>query len=204
MANNGWTKVRTKKGGVTIVGPQPRGVERVKHLVCKPTAILFAEPSCSGVPVNLGAYSPEPPDADEPPQWSESRQLTQHIIGRVTYFSSAPLAKISRTHVFENETGLCRGMLFEYTDGTLRAVGQCRLGVDHRTTYKAPSVICSRRISTTQDLTGWILFDAGVKVVLGSCAGPISHPPGEWDCRPFSGTLEFWFSESSTVLHVIK
>lgn len=204
MANNGWTKVRTKKGGVTIVGPQPRGgVERVKHLVCKPTAILFAEPSCSGVPVNLGAYSPEPPNADEPPQWPESRHIIQHTIGLFTYYSSAPLARISCIHVFEDETGLCRGMLFEYLDGTLRAVGQCRLGVDHRITYKAPSVICSRITITTQDWTS--RRSCGVKVVLGSCAGPISHPPARvWNCRPLSGTLHFWFSESSTALSVLK
>lgn len=108
-------------------------------------------------------------------------------MGYKTYFSSASIARISYAYVFEDrETGLCRGLLFEYHDGGSRAVGQCRLGFDERKEYRSPSTICFRSVGR------------GVRVHLGK--PPATHEEG-WETRTLdAGMLYFWFAEKSSAL----
>lgn len=197
LLTNVGTQVRTERGGDTIIGPQPHDVERIQHLMSQPAALVINEP-LRDAPVILGAYSGES-SFESKLQWPVSRQPTQQDLGIVTYFSSVPLSNIERACVFEDDAGLCRGILFEYADGLLRAVGQCRLGVDYCNTYKKPSAIHSRT-HTRKDRTGRILY--GLEVVLGPCSLNF-HPSEEWTCWPLSNTLHFWFSERRTKLSVV-
>lgn len=108
-------------------------------------------------------------------------------MGYTTYFSSAPVARIRHAQVFEdNETGLCRGILFEYYGGGSRAVGQCRMGLDKRKGCDAPTSISFRSLGR------------GVRVTLAK------SPADEegWDTRILEdgGTLYFWFAEESSAL----
>lgn len=190
-------QVRTERAGDTIIGPQPHDVERVQHLMSQPAALVVNE-SSRNTPVVLGAYSGESSSANKL-LWPVSRRPTQKDLGIVTYFSTAPLSHVERARVFKDDTGFCRGILFEYANGLLRAVGQCRLGVDHYNMYEKPSAICSRT-HLTQDRAGRELYR--LEVVLSSYS--LTCPPqGEWDCWPLSNTLHFWFSEYGAKLSVL-
>lgn len=61
-------------------------------------------------------------------------------------FSEAPLERVARVAVFWHELThkrpsrefYCTGLLFEYEDGSERAVGECRLGVEFCQIYEKP------------------------------------------------------------------
>lgn len=68
--------------------------------------------------------------------------LTRQELSPVVNFSVAPIEGVTCATVFRHGTfGNCRGILFEYLDGTQRAVGECRLGFDPCTVYHDPSAI---------------------------------------------------------------
>lgn len=55
------------------------------------------------------------------------------------FFSSASLEGILNVHVFHIEwRKLCKGILIEYENGSRRALGQCRLGLDEVQSWHKP------------------------------------------------------------------
>ena len=119
------------------------------------------------------------------------------------YFSSAPLGMISSASIlYDEETGLCRGILFEYENGGLRTVGQYRLHVDpSKKKYMRPSTICFR---TTTCLTrDWRREFRGIHVEFGPCDSRHKHLPDDgWLCRALGGTLVFWFSSRHSMMTI--
>ncbi|KAK5997944.1 hypothetical protein PT974_00312 [Cladobotryum mycophilum] len=62
---------------------------------------------------------------------------------RESFISTAPLGNVYKTQVFsERKTQKCMGIIFEYRDGSTRAIGQCRLGVDNVETCVEPTRLC--------------------------------------------------------------
>jgi hypothetical protein len=101
---------------------------RDRFLIRSEPSILVVNEPTDDAPVTLGAYDPNW-SATEEPQRFVFPQCTRQRLGLITYFSSALLAEIQCAYIFEDdELGLCRGILFEYKNGSSRAVGQCRLG----------------------------------------------------------------------------
>ncbi|RSL64776.1 hypothetical protein CEP54_004604 [Fusarium duplospermum] len=117
------------------------------------------------------------------------------------YFSWAPLDSIQSIRSFyDKDTGLCRGLIFQYENGGLRAVGECRKHVDDDVLAVKPSVIC---FQPAPNLASWRAPEAiGVRVELGN---DIDHKhKGEgWEClRIGHGVLTFSFTEdSSSISH---
>ncbi len=111
-------------------------------------------------------------------------------------FSSASLDNVSSVSVFYDEkTRYCWGMLFEYENGGLRSVGQCRLHVDANKTYTKPSKLCFR--------TGIHSVPDGVIVEFGNNQSRHEHVVDKgWQCQSLNGTLIFWFSSRRSLLFV--
>ncbi|UKZ86356.1 uncharacterized protein TrAFT101_002191 [Trichoderma asperellum] len=93
----------------------------------------------------------------------------------------------------DKEKGMCRGILLEYEDGTLRALGQCRLGLDTVQCYKHPTkfhytiVKYSSHIKTHDSRCLQAAFD--------SESGLFStHNNSEWKTCPMKGFLQFSFN----------
>jgi hypothetical protein len=132
--------------------------------------------------------------------WSSLPPLPRHFQARrkygsnVEYCSSAPLARVSAATVFfDKETELCLGILFQYENGGLRAVGQCRLGFDPYKKYAEPLTMCSRIVTLSKD--GWRGNILGNRIEFGGWRPHEQHPEEDgWECRSLQGTLIFYFS----------
>lgn len=101
-----------------------------------------------------------------------------------TYISWATLSGIKSICTFyDKDTGLCRGIIFYYENGGLRAVGQCRRHVDCSKRAVKPSVLCYRSQRN------------GIQVEVG----PDSihqHASDGWTCLALGeGVLTFSFNE---------
>ena len=60
--------------------------------------------------------------------------------------STASLADVASAKIFEDgDTGICRGILLIYENGGMRALGQCRVGVDKEREFQTPRHMCYRR-----------------------------------------------------------
>lgn len=116
-------------------------------------------------------------------------------------FSSAPLENVALLHIYSDaETGLCRGILAEYNNGSQRALGECRIGMDPVCTYKNPACLCFSRV--THHRPGTAIELKGTKV----CAAYQSkhkHDEEGWSCFPMQGNLQFWFTNEQSVVDVI-
>lgn len=187
--------------GDIILGPQNIHAKHERNLIQHDPAVLIISEYPGDVPIILGSYRLDWLTAKDP-QRSEFPQPIERRLGLTTYFSSAPLADILCAYVFEDdENRLCRGILLEYISGGLRAVGQCRIGVDLRLQYVRPSSICLRTVSVNNDMGR--TFD-GIQVAFGGYSASC-HPPELWNCRCLSdtSTLQFWFSEWRSEISII-
>lgn len=116
-------------------------------------------------------------------------------------FSSAPLENISLLQIYSDvETGLCRGMLAEYSNGSQRALGECRIGLDPVCNYKNPACLCFTQVRCNRPGTAIEL--KGTKVS-STCHSEHKHAEEGWSCFPMHGTLQFWFTNEQSMLEVI-
>lgn len=117
------------------------------------------------------------------------------------YFSWAPLDGIQSIRGFyDRDTGLCRGLIFQYENGGLRAVGECRRHIDNSILAVKPSVLC---FQPAPNLASWRAPKAiGVRVELEN-DGDHGHTGEGWEClRIGHGVLTFSFTEdSSSISH---
>jgi hypothetical protein len=80
----------------------------------------------------------------------------------------------------------CRGLLFNYENGTQRVLGQCRLYVDPYQTFIKPLSFCFKRI----------LVEPGANRTMVQFGDDLVHSHGEddsWTCFSMVGTLGFYF-----------
>ncbi|KAF5026744.1 hypothetical protein F66182_1163 [Fusarium sp. NRRL 66182] len=134
----------------------------------------------------------------------------------ISCFSSAPLADVVSVEIFEHPvTGLFRGLIFSYANGSERALGECRIGVD-------PSCICKEPVQICIASLKYQLPDAAaqfsrVKVeasheshdseqthcmqdlVAGGPSGSVHDV--SWQCVPMKGLFECWSQLSDTWLN---
>lgn len=183
--------------GDVIIGPQCNSSYLDRFLCAKPAALLVSRRITSHPsPIELGAYSPPGRSSDELQQF-QVPTYPQKQLGYVTYFSSAPLSEILCAQVFEDsETGLCRGILLEYSGRAPQAVGQCRIGLDQRKEYKLPSTMYTYSSSLLDKTT------KGLQVRFGNSSS--SRFGKGWELHILdSSMLYFWFSERDAVVEII-
>jgi hypothetical protein len=115
---------------------------------------------------------------------------------RSASYSSAPLSNVIRTQVFigkQLSASVCRGIILEYKDGSKRALGQCKLGVDRSEECMNPAQLCYTPV-TKHNMKH-------VQVKGFDESSHPSHEETEWTCCLMKGTLEFWFSEREVELN---
>lgn len=116
-------------------------------------------------------------------------------------FSCAPMENIEFLQIYSDaETGLCRGILAEYSNGSQRSLGECRIGLDPVCTYKNPACLCFTQITRIRPET--FIELKGIRVS-SSHHSEHEHDTEGWSCFPMHGTLQFWFTNEQSILEVI-
>lgn len=114
-------------------------------------------------------------DSAFPQRNADHESSAEQLIGPGAYCSSAPLDHVTRAELYmEAGTGLARGMVMNYKDGSVRAVGECRVGIDPSIVVHDPWALCVRREWTT---TAAAAGAAGVDVAVTSGKPPDSPTP---------------------------
>jgi hypothetical protein len=118
--------------------------------------------------------------------------------------SSAPLEDIAVLHIYSDaESGLCRGILAEYYNGSQRTLGECRIGMDPVRTYEDPAGLCFSRV--LRNLPKTLIELKGTKLCIASQSEHQQHQHDgeEWSWSPMRGTLQFWFTNEQSIMDVI-
>lgn len=153
--------------------------------------------------------------------------------GTRALFSSAPLAEVASVEIFyqkeKPENKNCLGILFVYHNGSQRALGQCRIGVDSSTIHKDPMGICIANplmgSETPTPSMGTSFRGVRVEVVHGQHQDHVSDlnvdwvpdPDADWkwapdpsvvcrgwECLPMKGVLEFWYTNFQSKVQYVR
>lgn len=146
----------------------------------------------------MGAICMDPSDQTPPafaPYTSEKRLSTSYM-----YASSAPLDGLYSAQVFRDGGDCCRGIVLNYRNGGQRAIGQCRVGVDAIEEYIAPTHICWRTYTSSQNGRRGLQC---LKVELVS-KSTRTHGDVEWQWHEAKGMIHFSFSEGSSDLFLVS
>ncbi|KAL6698217.1 hypothetical protein J3F84DRAFT_406505 [Trichoderma pleuroticola] len=156
----------------------------------RPLTLIHHVPSSGSVDF-IGA------DADKQTEATEPNVQPEHWPLHRAFFSSASLEDILHVRVFSDKLrNLCKGILFEYDNGSKRTLGQCRLGWDRVQSWRKPRSIfydsVSYQIADPDDILDpvthksvWVTFDSESDHV--SEDGIL-----EEKFYPMRGCLNFW------------
>ncbi|KAB5584727.1 hypothetical protein GE09DRAFT_202 [Coniochaeta sp. 2T2.1] len=134
---------------------------------------------------NLISYVYRDAVGHSPPQFPRPTPIGPQV-GRSHHCHGffAPLSNVIRASKFTDaRKGYCRGLLFHYSNGGQRALGQCRLGVDPMSEFRNPATLCFRVGQSTDGIQRvWVRL------------GDIEHDHSErHTCYQMGkGTLGFW------------
>jgi hypothetical protein len=109
------------------------------------------------------------------------------------YLSVAPLTDVTGIQVLEDENFECKGMIFDYSNGAQRALGDCRFGYYQAKTYLRPRRLCYCHVQPTPAIV------RGVHVEIGS-ESDHAHSGDDWKCSKMEENIEFWFSKEHSVI----
>ena len=131
--------------GNISIGPWIEEYDTVHVLANPPTTLIYGRTEIRKVSA-IGAFPKATPGdegaSDFPDISGPDRCLVTFLRSEVNY-SFAPLGNVARVEVFHQEgSPYSRGLLFVYYDGSQRAVGHCRVGVDPCETYETPRTLC--------------------------------------------------------------
>ncbi|KAK1252819.1 hypothetical protein MKX08_004006 [Trichoderma sp. CBMAI-0020] len=146
---------------------------------------------------------------DNPPTMA-SLGATDHTASRPwkAFFSSASLEGILDVHVFTvSWRKLCKGILIEYENGSKRALGQCRLGLDDVQSWHRPlsmhyvPVEYERNVS---DLVRETRTSKSAQVTFDCESGHVTEDGSlEENYYELKGRLNFWFSYTEVLLQFV-
>lgn len=117
--------------------------------------------------------------------------------------SIAPLEKIRAAEVFltDDEKKNCRGILFYYDNGKIKALGQCRVGVDECKRYLNPTHIVYTANSHTHPISRQKVTGVSLEFT-----HDINQVPWHlsWRYMMMRGKLELRFTDKSVVVRVLR
>lgn len=162
--------------------------------------VLIHEIPHDGYILNFGSNT-EPRCVNEP-------EMPLGSPGPDGIFASASLQDIRNVRVFstifDDGERVFKGLLIEYENGTRRAVGQCRLGVDDFEEYHRP---LSFSYANVHYWPGCSCRGRhrGAHIVFHSESQPgLLEGNLPWEHYPMIGTLTAWFSSHDMRLKVIQ
>ncbi|KAL7922289.1 hypothetical protein ACQKWADRAFT_84373 [Trichoderma austrokoningii] len=122
------------------------------------------------------------------------------------FFSSAPLEGILNVHVF-GMWGFCKGILIEYEDGSKRALGQCRLGLDDVQSWHRPlsmHFVSAGYERNVCDLVRETRKSSSAQVTFDSESSHITEDGSlEENYYELKGRLNFWFTYNEVELQLV-
>lgn len=143
------------------------------------------------------------------PKMGENVQITPFTpVGdppfKYAFFSSGSLEAVFSTTVFyEKESQFCKGIIIKYHNGTRRALGQCRLGVDPTQYCTAPSHLCHSPITHYRPDAKFPRHGVSVEFTTEPKLQHNEEATRDWECYRMKGILQFWFNSSQTALQVV-
>lgn len=195
--------VRTELIGDVIIGEQSEGELDDRHWAAfAPLTMLYGEP-VEGRPVRfVGGHCRVPRDGALPKLFPLKGPGPCPIDDSCTFFSWAPLSAVASTLVFyDQNTGFCRGTLFQYQNGGSRAVGQCRLHVDPAESVVQPGQLCFR-VNSSLSFRNRTIPTVEVKFRQAARTNPTKKDMDGWESRPMKGLVKFWFTTEASFLVV--
>lgn len=188
-------KLRKRRAGDLIVGPWHSSGAADFLLGTGRGSLLIYDISSRGGISTIGVY----PEASEPAAICALAPTTEPPF-RNACFSSASMENVAIISVYRALDHSCRGVLFEYYDGSKQAVGQCRVGVDSVQNYERPSRLCFLPIVVRRSGTEAFLDATKVDVLSRSAA----RPGPDWRCCNLKGRLEVWFTGEETRMSAVQ
>ncbi|UKZ73888.1 hypothetical protein TrVFT333_001542 [Trichoderma virens FT-333] len=212
-----WTKT-----GKIIVGTPQRATNssrtRANNTPRRPgRGILYEMEEDSRRPLNLIHEIPSSglmkfigTDADKQTETTEV-DVDPHHVWPLAYafFSSASLEGVSSVRVFSDKRrSLCKGILFEYENGSKRAVGQCRLGWDHVHYWRKPLSMFygSATYQFTDPNTPYhTIRHKSVQVRFDSESDHVAEDgTRDENYYPMKGCLNFWFRINDVEIEIVN
>ncbi|KND91539.1 hypothetical protein TOPH_03860 [Tolypocladium ophioglossoides CBS 100239] len=189
--------VRLKLGGDVFVGPYHYKQPQRFLLTEQPLALIYEKPEI--IPVSfIGIHSA----CHKAKQISLALPFHGSPPFEKAYFSSAPLEDVSSIRIFnEMEAQACRGIVIQYVNGSQRALGQCRVGIDRDQIVMRPRRLCLASFALGRSYTGDQLY--GTKVE-SSTTLHHKHDRTDWACNELRGVLRFWFKNQQTKLELYE
>ncbi|KAL7916015.1 hypothetical protein GGI35DRAFT_431322 [Trichoderma velutinum] len=168
----------------------------------RPLTLIHEIPS-SGLMTFIGT------DADKQTETTEAAVDPQRVWPLPhAFFSSASLEGVLHVHVFNDKLrNLCKGILFEYENGSKRTVGQCRLGWDRVQSWRRPLRIFYDSASyPIPNPTSVFHPDRhkSVRVTFDSESDHVSEDGTfEKNFYPMKGCLNFWFLVNDVEIEIV-
>lgn len=132
-----------------------------------------------GVPASHGGHGDVP-----------FREPRTYVNPDKCFHYSASLGDVLSCRVFytydRKKKEYSHGVLFRYSDGSERAVGQCRIGVDHFRTVEQPRQLCIRKRKKCSPLYGLELAFLRQEDSVDQLADGEDDP---WEVREMQGIL---------------
>ncbi|KAL7938023.1 hypothetical protein V8C35DRAFT_290610 [Trichoderma chlorosporum] len=209
--------IRTKTGTITVGTPQISVKYREGRRSRPVQRVLYEAEEDSRRPLNLihciqstGLMTFIGADAEKQTQITEVNVSPQHVWPLShAFFSSASLEGVLHAHVFSDTLrNVCKGILFEYDNGSKRAVGQCRLGWDRVQSWRGPLSMFYARTSHEQpdpENEYRVIRHNNVLVSFDSESYHVSEEDGtrEENFHPMKGCLNFWFRVDDVEMEIV-
>ena len=119
---------------------------------------------------------------------------------RMANYSSASLEGVVRARTFLRQNDDCRAIVLEYSNGSQRAMGDCRLGIDPVEIWNTPTCICI--FKTTYNPRPLAVALQVVKVRFSEREHQHTEPG--WTCHAMRGNIEFWYTHDETCIGILR
>ncbi|KAL6790186.1 hypothetical protein GGI42DRAFT_365683 [Trichoderma sp. SZMC 28013] len=201
--------LRLKLAGELIVGStsemKDENLQLIKNLVKDPLTLVYERPDSEAITF-VGGHSrhaaplaeirdTKPKAEQEDTEAFSTFKFKGHPF-KPAYYSSAPLDDVTRTEIFQERGGsTCRGILLEYRNGSRRALGQCKVGIDDIQECIEPMQLCYNNLLVN-----------GTQSVQVCISREILHTHDErgWVCCIMKGVLELWFNNRQEKIKLIN
>ncbi|KAJ4136493.1 hypothetical protein NW768_004107 [Fusarium equiseti] len=188
--------VRTKLVGDIIIGQ--RVVDPYTDLCLSsssaPETVVYGVPPGTNPVTFFGTYYKPPYQAHPPKMFPLEKCYSSTFASgpRDMFHTWASLEDVSSTLTFNDpNTGICKGIMFQYRNGGCRTVGQCRWHVDSTIRVEHPRVF---------------QFKREVRA-LNMARVAFQHSEDEqaqegWECHLLKGFVTFWFTDGWSYLAI--
>lgn len=188
--------------GDVTVGSRYRRETRDVWLSNRPRSLLYEMTESKPITF-VGTYPKRDEDKCLPPSPKfQDYSMTDACPFDHAYHSSAPLRGVVGLEIYHfGESRLCRGIILRYENGSERALGQCRLGVDPVRIVENPAFLCFANTFYNRPNTEVRCSAAWVESFQTE---EHEHDGPGWTCCTMKDRVEFWFTYEQAKLNLAQ